>query len=104
MGNICNMEFLLENDDDIIKLKIIIYKLTFIYKSRHLNNNEKILYINHIFNNYDNLILQLNTRYNQYFLNKNAKYENLKLEYINFLKKQYIEKYYLKNNILRNTI
>ena len=94
MGNICDIELFLENDDDIIKLKTIIFKLNFIYKSKHLNNNEKILYINHIFNNYDKFILELNTRYNQYYLNKNKnnKYENLKFKYINSLREQYIEK------------
>jgi hypothetical protein len=93
MGNICNIDLILENDDDIIKLKTIILKLNFIYNAEHLNNNQKILYINHIFEHYDKFILELNTKYNQYFLNKNNKYENLKLEYITSLKKKYIEKY-----------
>jgi hypothetical protein len=93
MGNICNIELLLENDDDIIKLKTIIFKLNFIYNTKDLNKHEKILYINHIFNYYDKFILNLNTKYNQYYLNKNNKYENLKLEYISSLKEKYIEKY-----------
>jgi hypothetical protein len=93
MGNICDIDLMLENDDDIVKLKTIIYKLNFVYNSNNLNNNQKILYINHIFEHYDKFILELNTKYNQYFLNKNNKYENLKLEYITSLKKKYIEKY-----------
>lgn len=93
MGNICNIELLLENDDDIIKLKTIIFKLKFIYNTKDLNKNQKILYINHIFSYYDKFILDLNTRYNQYFLNKNNKYEKLKLEYITSLREKYIEKY-----------
>jgi hypothetical protein len=92
MGNICNIDLMLENDDDIIKLKTIIFKLNFIYNTEHLNYNQKILYINHVFSYYDKFILELNTRYNQYYLNKNNKYENLKLQYITSLKKQYIEK------------
>jgi hypothetical protein len=92
MGNICDIDLMLENDDDIIKLKTIILKLNFIYNAKHLDYNQKILYINHVFSYYDKFILELNTRYNQYYLNKNNKYENLKLEYITSLKKQYIEK------------
>lgn len=78
MGNFCNKEYLkllyLENDDAIIQSKLILYKIYYVKNKLFCLPIIKNSILNHLHEEFDDLILKLNTEYN-----KNSMLLNIKI-------------------------
>jgi hypothetical protein len=105
MGNFCNKDCIkliyLENENDVILAKKIIFKIYYL-KNIYSHCSIKDIILEELYKEYDYLILKLHTEYNKYNL---SNFDLTKEEFINNSSKKYeLELGKIKNTIISNKI